>query len=109
VARALLNAPDLLLMDEPSVGLDPVTRRLLVEHMQTVRREHGTSILRSTHLVDEVARADRIALISAGSILRTETPAALMAAAGKDDLTEAYIVLTGHRPGEPAEEAEPPA
>jgi ABC-2 type transport system ATP-binding protein len=95
IARALLNAPDLLLMDEPSVGLDPATRRMLVAHMQEVRDRHGTSILWATHLVEEVAHADRIALIVKGEIVRDATPAALMAETGTTDLTEAYIKLTG--------------
>jgi ABC-2 type transport system ATP-binding protein len=95
IARAMLNAPDLLLMDEPSVGLDPATRRMLVAHMQVVRREKGTSILWATHLVEEVAEADRIALLVKGEIIRDDTPASLLAATHASDLTEAYIALTG--------------
>jgi ABC-2 type transport system ATP-binding protein len=95
IARALLNHPDLLLMDEPSVGLDATTRRMLVAHMQVVRQKRGTSILWATHLVEEVAHADRIILIRSGEIIRQGTPAELMEAAGVSDLTEAYIALTG--------------
>jgi ABC-2 type transport system ATP-binding protein len=98
IARALLNAPDLLLMDEPSVGLDPATRAMLVEHMQVVRREKGTSILWATHLVEEVAGADRIALMRAGEIIRNDTPARLIAETATADLTAAYIALTGAKP-----------
>ncbi len=78
VARALLNGPDLLLMDEPSTGLDPVTREMLVRHMQTVRKEHGTSILWATHLVEELEHADRIVLMVAGEIIGSGSPAELM-------------------------------
>ncbi|MGN6490093.1 MAG: ABC transporter ATP-binding protein [Devosia sp.] len=98
VARALLNGPDLLLMDEPSAGLDPTTRRMLVRHVQQVREQHGTSILWATHIVEEVADADRIALIVAGKIIRIGSPAEIMAAAGTDNLTDAYIALTGVKP-----------
>jgi ABC-2 type transport system ATP-binding protein len=98
VARALLNAPDLLLMDEPSTGLDPVTREMLVQHMQNVRREHGTSILWATHLVEELENADRIILLVAGEIVHAGSPAELMAASGTGNLTAAYIALTGHQP-----------
>jgi len=98
VARALMNLPDLMLMDEPSTGLDPVTRRLLVKHMQDIRQRHGTSILWATHIVDELADADRIILIVAGRIIGTGTPTELMAAAGTDNLTDAYIALTGVKP-----------
>jgi ABC-2 type transport system ATP-binding protein len=95
IARALLNQPDLLLMDEPSVGLDATTRRMLVAHMQVVRQRRGTSILWATHLVEEVAHADRIILIRAGKIVRQGSPGDLMQAAGVADLTDAYIALTG--------------
>lgn len=98
VARALLNGPDLLLMDEPSTGLDPVTREMLVQHMQIVRREHGTSILWATHLVEELEKADRIILLVAGQIVHTGSPAELMASSGTDNLTAAYISITGHQP-----------
>ncbi|MBN9308637.1 ATP-binding cassette domain-containing protein [Devosia sp.] len=102
IVRALINAPDLLLMDEPSVGLDPTTRKLLVKHVQQVRDQRQTSILWATHLVEEVEHADRIALIVGGGIIRTGTPAELLAAAGADNLTDAYIALTGVKPGAPA-------
>jgi ABC-2 type transport system ATP-binding protein len=106
IARALLNHPDLLLMDEPSVGLDATTRRMLVAHMQVVRKKRGTSILWATHLVEEVAHADRILLIRQGEIIRQGTPAELEAAAGTSDLTDAYITLTG---GQDQAEAPVPA
>jgi ABC-2 type transport system ATP-binding protein len=101
VARALLNGPDLLLMDEPSTGLDPVTREMLVRHMQTVRKEHGTSILWATHLVEELEHADRIVLMVAGEIIGSGSPAELMSSTRTHSLTEAYFVLTGAEP-EPA-------
>ncbi len=97
VARALLNGPDLLLMDEPSTGLDPVTREMLVQHMQIVRRERATSILWATHLVEELERADRVVVLVAGEIVRAGTPAELMASSGTGSLTAAYISITGHK------------
>ena len=98
MARALLNGPDLLLMDEPSTGLDPVTREMLVQHMQIVRREHGTSILWATHLVEELEKADRVILLVGGEIVRTGSPAELMASTRTDNITSAYISITGHQP-----------
>ncbi|MDB5539210.1 MAG: transporter ATP-binding protein [Devosia sp.] len=98
IVRALLNDPGLLLMDEPSTGLDPTTRKLLGRHIRAVRDERNVSILWATHLVEEVEHADRIALIVAGRIIRTGTPAEIMAAAGTDNLTDAYIALTGTKP-----------
>lgn len=100
VARALLNLPDLLLMDEPSVGLDPTTRQLLVRHIHTVREQRGTSILWATHLIEEVAHADRIVLMVGGRILDQGTPAELMERSGRTSLTEAYVALTGAQAAE---------
>ena len=95
VARAMLNRPDLLLMDEPTVGLDPTTRKLLVQHLRKVREQRGTSILWATHIVEELEDADRIVLIRGGEIVGEGTPAELMARTGTSSLVDAYIALTG--------------
>jgi ABC-2 type transport system ATP-binding protein len=63
-----------------------------------VRETHGTSILWSTHLVEEVAHADRIAVMQAGQVIREDTPAGICAATGTANLTEAYVALTGGNP-----------
>ena len=70
-------------------------RQLVVTHMEKVRASRGTSILWSTHLVEEVERADRIAVMKAGEVVSESTPAGLCAATGATDLTQAYIRLTG--------------
>ena len=98
IVRATLNLPALLLMDEPSVGLDPTTRKLLGRHIRGLRDTHQTSILWATHLVEEVEHADRIALIVAGKLIRVGTPAEIIAAAGTETLDEAYTALTGVKP-----------
>ena len=95
IARALLNRPQLLLMDEPSVGLDTTARLGLVEHLRQERDTNGTSILWSTHLVDEVETADWIVLIAKGKVLHQGTPAEIIAVAGTTTLSDAYIALTG--------------
>ncbi|MDB5527959.1 MAG: transporter ATP-binding protein [Devosia sp.] len=105
IARALLNRPKLLLLDEPSVGLDAVTRRNMIAHVQKVRDQNGTSILWATHLVEEVEHADRIILINKGDVLENGTPAELMARAGVDTLTDAYIALSRLAPGAAAPSA----
>ncbi len=97
VARAMLNKPELLLLDEPTVGLDPTTRRLLVRHLHAVREQAGTSILWATHIVEELEDADRIVLIRSGEILGEGTPAELLARTGAASLTDAYVALTGAR------------
>lgn len=95
IARALLNQPRLLLMDEPSAGLDAAARRDLVSHMHRICRERGTSILWATHLVEEVDQADRIILLMAGNVVADASPASLIAKSGTASLTDAYIALTG--------------
>jgi ABC-2 type transport system ATP-binding protein len=100
VARAMLNRPDLLLMDEPTVGLDPTTRKLLVRHLHQVREQNGTSILWATHIVEELEDADHIVLIRSGEIVGEGTPAELIARTQTADLTDAYIALTGVKPHE---------
>ena len=94
IGRALLNAPDLLLMDEPTTGLDVTMRRRVVEHMHRVRAR-GTSILWATHLVEEVDQANRVLLIHQGSIVQHGTPADLMTESRTATLADAYVALTG--------------
>lgn len=95
IARALLNNPDLLLMDEPSAGLDTVSRKKLVVHMRDLARERNTAILWATHLVDELDDADRIVVLAGGKVITTGSPDELMATSQTDSLTDAYVALTG--------------
>jgi ABC-2 type transport system ATP-binding protein len=94
IARALLPEPKLLLLDEPTTGLDATARRNLVAHVQRIVATTGLAVLWATHLVEEVEGADRIALLIRGEIKADIAPAALIAQAGASDLTEAYITLT---------------
>ena len=94
IARALLPEPRVLLLDEPSTGLDAAARRKLVGNLRMIVATSGLAVLWATHLVEEVAEADRIALLIAGKITAFGPSASLMEAAGARDLTEAYITLT---------------
>jgi ABC-2 type transport system ATP-binding protein len=69
VARALLNQPDMLLLDEPTAGLDWPTRQALVEHVRTISRDRGTAVIWATHLVDEIELADRVISLGKGAIV----------------------------------------
>jgi ABC-2 type transport system ATP-binding protein len=95
IARALLNQPELLLMDEPSVGLDPESRRLLNQHIVGLQRSRRVAVLWATHLVEEIEAADRIVLIARGSVLAAGTPAAICKRAGATTLAQAYLTLVG--------------
>src|SRR5690606_21270001 len=93
IARALLNRPQLLLMDEPSVGLDPETRRALNAHIVELHRAENVSVLWATHIVEEVKGADRIILIVKGKIVADGTPEEICARAGRSSLEDAYLAL----------------
>lgn len=95
IARALLSQPKLLLLDEPSAGLDATARLALVRNLRELVSTRGMSILWATHLVDEVAEADRIVLLIRGKITSDGTPDDLIAQSGAEDLTGAYVALTG--------------
>jgi len=94
IARALLPQPKVLLLDEPTIGLDATARRNLVAHVREIVATTGLAVLWATHLVEEVAHADRIALLVRGEVKAVMTPHALMEQTGAADLTEAYVTLT---------------
>lgn len=94
LARALLHEPRLLLMDEPTVGLDPATRRDLLLHVLRLKAEQGIGVLWATHLIDEAEAADRVIILHRGKVLRVGTPRALAAEAGAASLAEAFMALT---------------
>ncbi len=94
LARALLHRPKILLMDEPTVGLDPASRRSLLDNVLRLRDETGLGILWATHLVDEVAPADRVVILHRGKVLRDGPPANLIAETGSESLDNAFLALT---------------
>ncbi|GAA1438589.1 ABC transporter ATP-binding protein [Leifsonia poae] len=92
LAAALLGSPDLLVLDEPTVGLDPLLR---VELWSLFHRlaEGGTSLLISSHVMDEAARCDRLLLMRDGAMLADETPEGLLAQTGEADAEGAFLAL----------------
>lgn len=97
LAVALLGSPELLVLDEPTVGLDPVLR---VELWSLFRRlaEAGTTLLVSSHVMDEATRCDRLILLRDGEILADETPASLLERTGAVDADAAFLDLIRRRP-----------
>ncbi len=95
LARALLHRPRVLLMDEPTVGLDPASRSELLKLLLTMRAERGVAILWATHLCDEVPDADRVIVLHRGKVLADTTPAQLVASAGAATIEEAFLSMTG--------------
>jgi ABC-2 type transport system ATP-binding protein len=92
LAAVLLGAPDLLVLDEPTVGLDPVLRRVLWEFFRTLAAE-GKTLLVSSHVMDEAARCDRLILQREGQILALATPAEIRERTGAESLDEAFLRL----------------
>ena len=87
VARATLHQPDLLILDEPTVGLDPEHRDAVWALLDTQRRTHGTTVLFSTHYLAEAEPADRVVLLARGRVVADDAPAALRAELG-DEIAE---------------------
>jgi ABC-2 type transport system ATP-binding protein len=92
LAVALLGAPRLLLLDEPTVGLDPVLREQLWELFAGLAQS-GLTLLVSSHVMDEAARCDALLLMREGDILAQETPDELRTRTGEDDLGQAFLAL----------------
>ncbi len=92
LAVALLNEPELLVLDEPTVGLDPVLRRDLWELFHRLA-DSGTVVLVSSHVMDEAERCDRLLLMREGAIIADDTPAAIKADAGAPDVETAFLSL----------------
>jgi ABC-2 type transport system ATP-binding protein len=84
IAKALLHQPRVLLMDEASTGLDPAARRDLSRHVEALRETEGVTILLTTHILEEAARCDRLALLHQGNMVAEGTPAELTARIGGD-------------------------
>ncbi len=87
LATGMLHRPRLLLLDEPSTGLDPGARSDLWQYLEQVRDNDGVTVVVTTHLLEEAERADRIAIMHKGQLAALDTPSALQAAVGGDAIT----------------------
>lgn len=94
LACALVHRPRLLLLDEPTVGVDPQLRVQFWEHFREMAAA-GTTILVSSHVMDEAERCQRLGLIRFGKLLAEGTPNEVRAAAGTNNLEEAFLKLSG--------------
>ncbi|KRF16625.1 multidrug ABC transporter ATP-binding protein [Nocardioides sp. Soil797] len=92
LAVALLRQPDVLVLDEPTVGLDPVLRRDLWALFHELA-DGGTTVLVSSHVMDEAERCDRLLLMREGRIIADDSPAAIKASAGVEDIEDAFLAL----------------
>jgi ABC-2 type transport system ATP-binding protein len=94
LAVALLGDPELIVLDEPTVGLDPVLRRDL---WQTFHRlaDAGAAVIVSSHVMDEATRCDRLLLMREGRIIADDSPAGLLEKTGAEDIETAFLDLVG--------------
>jgi ABC-2 type transport system ATP-binding protein len=95
VAKGLLHRPRLLLLDEPSTGLDPAARIDMWRHLRQINADAGVTVLLTTHLMEEADRCTRLAVMERGRLLACDTPAAL-----KDRIGGDVITITTSRPAE---------
>jgi len=93
LAVALLGTPELLVLDEPTVGLDPVLRRDLWQLFHTIAADRGATLLISSHVMDEAERCHRLLLMREGGILADDTPDALRTRTGADTVEAAFLQL----------------
>lgn len=103
IATALLNRPAVLFLDEPTVGLDPTARRMVWERLGALVEQSGTTMLVTTHMMEEAERhCDRLGVIDHGRLVEQGEPAELLERHGTDSLEEVFTAVTG-RPIEAAE------
>jgi ABC-2 type transport system ATP-binding protein len=102
LVRALLNDPPFLLLDEPTVGLDIPSRSALVAEVHRLAAEQGTSVLWTTHLVDEVWADDDLVVLSNGRVAAAGTRADVLARTATQTVGAAFDRLTGHGAAQPA-------
>ncbi len=95
IARALMHQPNLLLLDEPTVGLDVPSRRNIVEHVHNLSSQDGIAVLWATHLIDEVNDGDSVIVLHQGRVRADGPHAEVIAHSGASDLAGAFDVLTG--------------
>jgi ABC-2 type transport system ATP-binding protein len=96
IATALLNRPAVLFLDEPTVGLDPSARRMVWEHLGALREQVGTTILVTTHMMEEAERhCERLAIMDMGRLVEQGEPAELLERHGTESLEEVFTAVTG--------------
>jgi len=99
IARALMHQPDILLLDEPTVGLDPESREEIIQHVHSLSKLTGVSVLWATHLVDEVRDGDSVIILDRGQVKADGRLAEILQSGDYADIKHAFFSLTGN--GEP--------
>jgi ABC-2 type transport system ATP-binding protein len=106
IARALVHEPSVLVLDEPTVGLDVASKATIVEQVRALSRSRGVAILWATHLLDEIEPGDHVVVLHQGKVLAAGEMSEIIAAAGAADIRSAFRALTGAAPPAPDAEEE---
>lgn len=94
LAISLLHSPGLLILDEPTVGIDPVLRKSIWESFKSLK-ENGTTILVTTHVMDEAGKCDRLGMIRDGQLIAAGTPEELMQQTSSANIEDAFLAYGG--------------
>jgi ABC-2 type transport system ATP-binding protein len=97
IVRALLHRPRVLFLDEPSTGLDPQSRRSLWSYLRQTRIRYGTTVVLTTHYLEEAESADAVCVMARGRIAERGTPAEIKARHASTTLEDAYLTMLGNR------------
>jgi len=98
IARALLHRPRVLVLDEPTVGLDVASRAAILRHVRSLVAGRGVAVLWATHLLDEVATDDAVVVLHRGRVLAAGDVSDVVASSGAADMRSAFVGLTGTAP-----------
>lgn len=98
IARSLIHEPEVLFLDEPTLGLDPQTRNHMWGYIKDLNKAHGMTVFFTTHYMEEASRmAERVAIIDKGAIIETGSPEEIMKKNETESLEDAFIKVTGHQ------------
>ncbi|MES2216265.1 MAG: AAA family ATPase, partial [Patescibacteria group bacterium] len=97
IARGLLHTPEILFLDEPTVGLDPQTRNHIWTYIRKLNAERGLTVFFTTHYMEEAERySTHVAIIDHGKIIAEDTAQNIIKNSGTESLEDAFIKMTGH-------------
>lgn len=104
IARALMHDPSVLVLDEPTVGLDVASKAAIVELVRGLSRHRGVAVLWATHLLDEIEAGDHVVVLHQGKVMAAGEMSRIVATTNTTDLRSAFRVLTGTRAAPAGEE-----
>ncbi|MEE1550712.1 MAG: hypothetical protein V1244_03700, partial [Nitrospinaceae bacterium] len=100
ISRALMHRPKMLLLDEPTVGLDIGSRQDILDHVRGLCREDGLAVLWATHLIDEIDKGEQVVVLHEGKVLATGSVDEVCKLAGTATIREAFTTLVRREPEE---------